>query len=107
MAITTGAHPKSLWPGVHKWFGISYGQHPEEWPDLYDTYPSDKNWEEDVQTTGFGLAPIKTEGQAVTFTTHHQGWYKRYIHVVYGLGYIVTRENIEDGLYAELSTGRA
>jgi len=107
MPITTGAHPKALWPGVKTWFGISYEEHPEEYRDMFDVFTSDKNFEEDVQSYGFGLAVQKNEGGGVTYTTTSQGPIKRYIHVVYGLGYIVTREEIEDNKYAELSRKRA
>lgn len=104
--ITTGAHPKALWPGVNAWFG-TYDPFPVEYTDLFDVMPSTKGAEEDVQTTGLGYASIKTQGQPVDFTGHQQGWIKRYIHIVIALGYIVTREEIEDNQYKELSMKRA
>jgi hypothetical protein len=105
--ITTGAHPKALWPGVYAWFGASYNKFPEEWKDIFDIHMSEKNFEEDVQSKGFGLATVKNEGKAVDYTSHAQGWVKRYVHVVYGLGFIITREEKEDNLYKELATKRA
>jgi hypothetical protein len=105
--ITTGSHPKALWPGVATWFGISYDEFPEEYKDIFDVFTSDKNYEEDVQSYGFGLASIKDQGDSVSYTDVTQGPTKRYTHVVYGLGYIVTREEIEDNLYAELARKRA
>lgn len=105
--ITTGNHPKALWPGVKAWFGAAYDEHQTEYTDLFMVDTSSKNYEEDVQMTGFGLAPVKDQGKAVSFTSHSQGWYKRYVHVVYGLGFIVTEEELEDNLYDEVARKRA
>ena len=97
--ITTGNHPAALWPGVHKFWGMSYGEHPKEWAMIFDESKSSKNYEEDVETTSFGLAPVKSQGGAVSYDSHQQGNTTRYTHVVYGLGWIVTREEREDNLY--------
>ena len=66
--IFTGNHPKALWPGVKAWFGVGYGEHPEEYRDLFDIESSSQAWEEDVQMKGFGLMPIKIEGMASTYS---------------------------------------
>ena len=105
--ITTGAHPKALWPGVANWFGIAYNEHAEEFSQIFEVDTSTQNYEEDVQMVGFGLAPEKKQSEGVTYTGHTQGWVKRYVNVVYGLGYIVTREEIEDNKYEEISRKRA
>src|SRR3990167_10666087 len=31
--ITSGNHPKALWPGVHQWFGLAYNVSREEIED--------------------------------------------------------------------------
>ena len=105
--IQTGNHPKALWPGVYAWWGAKYDEHPEEYVHLFDSHTSRKNYEEDVQQTGFGLAPIKRQGAPVTYDTHSQGFITRYIHVAYALGYIVTREELDDNLYNEVSMRRS
>jgi len=105
--ITTGAHPKALWPGVAAWWGRMYNEHKEEYPDLFDQDTSKKNYEEDVQLTGFGLAPVKTQGAPVSYDTEQQGPVSRYTHVAYALGYIVTKEELDDNLYMEVSKTRA
>lgn len=101
--ITTGSHPKALWEGVYEWFGQVYNRYTPEWTDLVDKKMSRKNFEEIVQSTTFGLAPVKEEGKSVSYTDHQQGYVTRATHVVYGLGYAVTRENLEDNLYKEIS----
>lgn len=105
--ITTGAHPKALWPGIKAWWGRSYNEHKEEYPDLFDRETSDKAYEEDVEITGFGLAPIKPEGSALVYDTETQGAVTRYTHVAYSLGYIVSFEELRDNLYTKVSKRRA
>lgn len=105
--ITTGNHPKALWPGVHAWFGLAYNKHPMEWDQIFDVKDSTKNYEEDVEATGFGLAPIVPQGEALSYDSHAQGYTKRYTPVKYGLGYIVTEEEEDDNQYEKLAKGRA
>lgn len=104
--ITTGAHPKALWPGVRKFVMGEYNSHPEEYSMIFDMKSSSMAYEEDVETTGFGLAKVKPEGSAVTYDTHSQGFVKRYTHVAYSLGYIVTREELDDNQYKSKSFKR-
>jgi len=105
--IFTGNHPKALWPGVKAWFGVGYGEHPEEFRDLFDMESSSQAWEEDVQMKGFGLMPIKREGTPSTYTGQTQGWLSRYTHIAYSLGFIVTYEELKDNLYAKVAGSRA
>jgi hypothetical protein len=83
-----------------------YDQFPTEYPDIFDMKSSDMAYEEDVETTGFGLARVKAEGAAVEYDTHSQGFTKRYTHVAYALGYIVTREELDDNQYKSRSFKR-
>jgi hypothetical protein len=103
---TTGAHPKALWPGVFSMFGMSYNNR-DEWRDLVEVQTSEKHREEMVQNNGFGLAAIKEQGASIGYDVTSQGGTATALHVTYGLGYIVTREAIEDNLYEKLATGRA
>jgi len=105
--ITTGSHPKALWPGIKAWWGQVYDEHPEEFVKLFDKDSSSQNYEEDVQLTGFGLAPVKAEGAGVTYDSEVQGFVTRYTHVAYALGYIVTKEELDDNLYEQVSKRRA
>ena len=99
MPITTGSHPKALWPGVKKWFGSEYNEHPVEWKDLVDVDTSRKAWEEVISTSGFGLASVKPEGRGVEYDRMSQAYITRYTHVVLGKGFVVTKEAFEDDLY--------
>ena len=105
--ITTASHPKALWPGIKAWWGQVYDEHQTEYTDLFDTDSSDRNYEEDVQLTGFGLAPRKSEGASVQYDSEIQGFTTRYTHVAYALGYMVTKEELDDNLYEQVSKRRS
>lgn len=105
--ITSGSHPKALWPGVAAWFGREYAKYPEYWRQVFEVDTSTKSYEEDVELTGFGLMPVKPEGDAVSYDSETQGYVKRYTNVTYGMGYIVTQEALEDDQYTQVSKRRA
>ncbi len=105
--ITTGSHPKALWPGVHAFWGQVYNEHATEYTDLYEILSSEKAYEEDVQITGFGLAPVKPEGGSIIYDSETQGPVQRYTHIAYALGYKVTFEELRDNLYEVVSMRRA
>ena len=105
--ITTASHPKALWPGIKAWWGQVYDEHKEEYSQLFDSDTSSMNYEEDVQLTGFGLAPVKSEGSGVAYDSEIQGFTTRYTHIAYALGYIVTKEELDDNLYEQVSRRRA
>ena len=105
--ITTGSHPKALWPGIHAFWGQIYEAHQTEYTDLYSVEDSGKSYEEDVQITGFGLAPFKAEGAPISYDWEIQGAVQRYTHLAYALGYKVTFEELRDNLYEVISMRRA
>jgi hypothetical protein len=105
--INTGTHPKALWPGVHAFWGQTYAEHMKEYLDLYEQGDSGMSYEEDVQITGFGLAPVKPEGASVSYDFEAQGPVQRYTHIAYALGYKVTYEELRDNLYETVSMRRA
>jgi hypothetical protein len=105
--ITTGSHPKALWPGVRAWFGAIYNKQPKVWDKIYETVTSEKAYEDDVAMTSFGLAGKKPEGQPLVYDSHNQEWTRRHTHDTYALGYIVTEEEKEDNLYKDRSFDRS
>lgn len=105
--ITTGAHPKALWPGIKTWWGRQYDEHPQEYPKFYDVETSDQAYEEDVEISGFGILREKDQGGSLNYDTEVQGSVTRYTHVAYGGGYIVTYEELRDNLYEIVSKRRA
>lgn len=103
--INTGSIAKLLWPGLNAVWGKEYTDHPVEYRDLFDIETSDKAYEEEVLMPGFGLAPIKEQGASVQYDSTSQGYTKRYTAVAYGLGFIVTREAIDDNQYEKKAVG--
>ena len=97
--ITTGSFAKALWPGVNAWWGEGYNEHQVEYTGLFDTHSSSRRYEEDVSISSFGLASRKEEGAAINYGTERQGFVTRYSHSVYALGFIITREMMEDSMY--------
>jgi hypothetical protein len=104
--VTTGQIARLLWPGLNARWGTAYTEHPVEYTDLVDTFTSDKNYEEDQEMTGFGLAPIKTQGASVVYDTAGQGYTTRYTHIAYALGFIITHEALMDNLYEKIGMQR-
>ena len=105
--VNTGMVAKALWPGVNQFFGLSYNEYPAEHKEIFQMYRSDKNFEEDVDMYGLGLASVKQDGGNISYDVFGQGFVKRYVHVTYGLGFILTREHLEDNQYMDLAEKRA
>lgn len=105
--ITSSSFSKLLWPGLNAIYGKAYNDYPVEWDKLFEKNTSDKAYEEDVGLSPLGLAQIKAEGASITYDTERQGFTSRYNHVVYGLGFIITREIYEDDQYAKVGAQKA
>lgn len=105
--ITASAHPAALWPGVAKWFGQSYNEHPEEWRYLFEDNPSNKRYEERVLSNGFANAAEKPEGTPISFVSDTQGYTSRITNKTYALGFQVTEEEIDDNQYKDKAFDRA
>jgi hypothetical protein len=56
-------------------------------------------FEEDVGGSYFGLAVVKNERRSSNYDGARQGFTSRYNHVVYALGFTITREIYEDDQY--------
>jgi hypothetical protein len=104
--INTGSEAKLLWPGLFATFGREYNETAQEWKSLVDVFSSKKQYEEIVQIVGYGAAPAKPEGQPTMYDSEWQGFVTRFIHIAYGLGYIVTQEEIDDNLYPQVANER-
>lgn len=105
--MNTGLWGKLLWPGVNKWYGDGYNDWQTEYTDIFTTESSDRSYEEDVSVSGFGLAQIKGEGQPVSYDSEMQGFLDRYTHATYSLGFIITKELVEDDLYSKAGKRKA
>lgn len=107
MAINTSSFAKALWPGVNSWYGAAYTQYNTEWDQLFDKDTSRKSFEEVVGESGFGLFSTKSEAAPITYDTARQGFTSRFNHVVYALGFIITREMVDDDQYDVIGKRKA
>lgn len=107
MPINTGSFAKALEPGVQKWYGLSYKSRPEQCKEIYETRKSKRAYEEIMSTSMFGMAAVVTEGAAVPYDTAQQGFYTRFTHLDYKLGFIITKNAIKDNLYMALAEARS
>jgi hypothetical protein len=100
MAITnTGFAPKLLYPGINAIWGTKFKELPKQCFDLFDKFKSDRNFEEDVGMTGYGMAALKPQGESVLYDESKQTYVTRYNHAVYAIGFQITEEMMEDNLY--------
>ena len=105
--ITSSSFAKLLWPGLNSIYGKSYNDYQTEWDKLFEINKSDRAYEEDLGLSSFGLASVKNEGAPITYDTERQGFTSRYNHVVYALGFIITREIYEDDQYGKVGAQKA
>lgn len=107
MAITTSNFAKLLWPGINSIYGKAYDEHQVEYTGLFDEYKSSKAFEEDLGVSSFGMAMTKDEGGSISYDEENQAFLTRYNHVVYGLGFVITREMVEDDQYGVVGDRRS
>lgn len=103
MAISRAQLFKELLPGLNKLFGLEYSRYDEEHSEIFTMETSDRSFEEEQKLSGFGVAPVKLEGQAIQYDTAQEAWTSRYVHETIALGFAITEEAIEDNLYDQLS----
>jgi len=103
MAISRSQLLKELLPGLNALFGMEYARYGEEHKELYETETSDRSFEEETKLSGFGAAPVKTEGSAISYDNAQEAFTARYTHETIAQGFSITEEAMEDNLYDSLS----
>ena len=103
MAISRAQLLKELLPGLNALFGLEYARYGEEHKEIYETESSERSFEEETKLSGFSAAPVKNEGQAISYDNAQEAWTARYNHETIALGFSITEEAIEDNLYDSLS----
>ena len=104
MAISRAQLAKELEPGLNALFGMEYARYDNEASEIYDTESSERAFEEEVMLSGFGAAPVKGEGSAVSFDDAQEAYTARYTHEAIALAFSITEEAIEDNLYDRLAS---
>ena len=103
MSLHRAQFAKLLEPGLNALFGLEYASYPEEWKAVFASNSSNKAFEEDVLLEGFGNAPVKNEGSAISYDNASQQWTARYQHQTVALAFAITEEAEEDGQYGSLA----
>ena len=104
MAMNRAQFAKMLEPGLNTLFGLEYDSYPPEYSAVFSSNSSSKAFEEDVLLQGFGSAPTKDEGSAVSYDTGSQQWTARYQHETVALAFSITEEAEEDGQYGSIAS---
>jgi hypothetical protein len=103
MAISRAQLVKELEPGLNALFGLEYKGYEQEHLQIYDVESSDRAFEEEVMLSGFGEAPVKTEGAGLAYDTAQEVFTARYTHETIALAFSLTEEAVEDNLYDRLA----
>jgi len=103
MAISRAPALKELLPGLNALFGLEYKKYENEHTEIYDTENSERSFEEEQKLSGFGAAPVKNEGSAITYDNAQEAFTARYTHETVAMGFAITEEAMEDNLYDSLS----
>ena len=103
MAISRAQALKELLPGLNALFGLEYKKYENEHTEIYDTENSERSFEEEQKLSGFGAAPVKNEGAAITYDNAQEAFTARYTHETVAMGFAITEEAMEDNLYDSLS----
>lgn len=101
-AINRAALREQLWPGIFEIFGSTYQDYQDQYQYIFTTRKSTKAYEEYVMESMFGLAPPKAEGSAIMFDEASEVWKGRVEMNAYALGFIITREAVNDNQYFDL-----
>ena len=103
MAISRAQLLKELLPGLNALYGLEYEKYENEHSEIYETETSDRSFEEEVKLSGFGAAPVKAEGAAISYDNAQEHYTARYNHETVAMGFSITEEAMEDNLYDSLS----
>ena len=103
MAISRAQLAKELEPGLNALFGLEYDRYEKEHAEIYTEESSDRAFEEETMLSGFGTAPVKAEGSAISFDDAQETFTARYTHETIALAFSITEEAIEDNLYDRLA----
>ena len=103
MAISRAQLLKELLPGLNALYGLEYEKYENEHIEIYETETSDRSFEEEVKLSGFGAAPVKAEGAAISYDNAQEHYTARYNHETVAMGFSITEEAMEDNLYDSLS----
>ena len=100
---TRATFPAGLEKTLRAVFGASYTRYPAEYSNIYQVISSTKAFERFQQISGLGTWKTKAEMSDVEYDDAVQGPQTVLTNVTYGLGAIISQEQIEDGQYRQMT----
>jgi len=98
MAISRAQLAKELEPGLNALFGLEYDRYENEHSEIFDEESSDRAFEEEVMLGGFGTAPTKQEGSAISFDDAQETYTARYNMETIALAFSITMIDLLVGI---------
>ena len=103
--ITTGSFPRELQAGIKNIFNVTHKSWDPIYSKIFEMASSDKAYEVSLQRESFGLVKVKGEGSDIEMDSARQAFSPKYVHVAYGLGFVITREAKDDNQYGLFADG--
>lgn len=97
-AINTSSVSSDLIPLVKNWFGLAYANMPLYYDKMVSVEKTSTNYQVDAIMGSLGLLQRKNEGTSLTYDTSKEVYKPTYQPVAYALGFIITKEAMDDGL---------
>lgn len=99
--VTTGNFARRLWPGLNHFYGLEYERRLNEYQDIFETRVSDKRFEMALSMKGMDIASVKQEAAAIDYDSFKQVFTAKYVNIVYGKGFMISHEMLEDDQYPD------
>lgn len=104
MAGTKANSPDIFVRGLYEVFSTSYDEVPSKFTQLYHVIASQQDYEEFLQTAGFGYAVQEGELEIVSLQDPKLGYRTKITPVRFGLGFEVSRDLVEDEKYGWIAS---
>ena len=98
MPVNTSEIANLLRPGLAAITG-DYPSYPSQWSEIFETYESDKAFEQEVEMRFLGLAAFRAEGAPTQTDIMGQRSVTTYLHRYVALEFVITRQAMLDNLY--------
>lgn len=100
MPVALASIPALLKPGLAAIQGADYNPYPAQWSESYTVFQSDKAQETVQEVRLLSIAQLKAEGTSLAFDNNlGQRATTTYYNRSISIGYVMTRECLEDNLY--------
>lgn len=102
-AINRSNEWRQLQPGLASLCGQEYRSYGDEHLQVFDKFTSEKAFEYDLVTYGFGPTQVKPEGEPVEYDTSGEQYVAKYDHVTVAGAFAITKEAIDDNVYVSMA----